>query len=70
MQAGRQKGDVTVGRHLTDTVAGVPNLGPEIFEALLTDSAQDALLVMYLSNLVRAHVALADRLGTAHLPIL
>ncbi len=35
-----------------------------------TLGAQDGMLVMYLSNLVRAHLALADKLGTAALPIL
>ncbi len=33
-------------------------------------AVQDGMLVMYLSNLVRAHLALADKLGTAALPIL
>ena len=31
---------------------------------------QDVLLVMYLANLVRAHVSLADKLGTASIPLL
>jgi hypothetical protein len=32
-------------------------------------SVQDVLLVMYLANLVRTHVALADKLGTQALPL-
>ena len=31
---------------------------------------QDVLLVVYLANLVRAHVALADKLGTASIPLM
>ncbi|KAL3132388.1 hypothetical protein ABBQ32_008957 [Trebouxia sp. C0010 RCD-2024] len=67
---GKQKGDISVGRYLADTCAAVPYIRKEDFEQLLQDNTQDALLVMYLSNLVKAHVALADKLGTAALPIL
>lgn len=37
---------------------------------MLTSSAQDSMLILYLANLVRAHLALSDRLGTASLPLL
>lgn len=70
VQNGKQKGDISVGRYLADTCAAVPYIRKEDFEQLLQDNTQDALLVMYLSNLVKAHVALADKLGTAALPIL
>ena len=70
VQNGKQKGDIHVGRYLADTCAAVPYIRKEDFEQLLQDNTQDALLVMYLSNLVKAHVALADKLGTAALPIL
>ena len=30
----------------------------------------DVLLVMYLSDLIRAHIALADKLGTMQLPLI
>ncbi len=70
VQAGRRKGDLSIGRYIADTVAAVPYISKEEFEQLYQDNTQDALLVMYLSSLVRAHVALADRLGTAALPLL
>ena len=70
VQSGKQKGDINVGRYLADTCAAVPYIRKEDFEQLLQDNTQDALLVMYLSDLVKAHVALADKLGTAALPIL
>ena len=70
MQAGKRKGDVSVGRYLADTVASVPFMSKEELEQMYTDSTQDALLVMYLANLTRAHIALADRLSTAALPLL
>jgi translation initiation factor 3 subunit F len=59
-----------VGRYLADSITGIPKFSSEEFENMLADSAQDSLLVMYLANLVRAHVALADRLGTSSLPLL
>ena len=39
-------------------------------EQLVAGNAQDALLIMYLANLVKAQMALADRLGTAQLPLM
>lgn len=70
VQNGKRKGDLAVGRYLADTCAAVPYVRKEDLEQLVQDNTQDALLVMYLANLVRAHVALADKLGTAALPLL
>ncbi|KAK9820279.1 hypothetical protein WJX72_008550 [[Myrmecia] bisecta] len=67
---GRRKADLAIGRYLADTVAAVPFISKEEFEQLFNDSAQDVMLIMYLSNLVQAQIALADKLGTAALPIL
>ncbi len=36
----------------------------------MQDNMNDVLLVMYLSDLIRAHIALADKLGTMQLPLL
>jgi len=58
------------GRALADALAALPALPPPELAALAADASQDALLVSYLAQLVRAQVALADRLGTAALPIL
>ena len=70
VQAGKKPADISLGRFLADTVTGIPRFEAEEFESMLTDSTQDSLLVMYLSNLVRSHLALADRLGTSTLPLL
>jgi len=58
------------GRALADALAALPALPPAELASLAADASQDALLVSYLAQLVRAQVALADRLGTAALPIL
>jgi len=70
LQSGKSKGDPAIGRLLADTVTSVPRIPPAELERLVADNAQDSLLIMYLANLVRTQLALADRLGTAALPLL
>ncbi|MEW5318882.1 MAG: hypothetical protein WDW38_010066 [Sanguina aurantia] len=67
---GRAKGDPALGTFLSDTLAVVPALPKPEFERLLNDSVQDVMTVSYLANLMRTHTALAERLGTAALPIM
>ena len=59
-----------MGRYLSDTVAMVPHLSQMDFERMFNENVQDVLMVTYLSNLMRAHITLAEKLGTAQLPIL
>lgn len=68
-QEGRRKPDRNIGRYLADTVDAVPQLDREELEKLFHDNVQDVLLVMYLANLVRTHIAVADKLGTQALPL-
>lgn len=70
VQAGKQKPDQAIGRSIAEAVSQVPFISKQDLEQLTNDSAQDVLLIMYLSNLVRTQLALADRLGTAALPLL
>jgi hypothetical protein len=70
VQAGAVQGDPAIGRYLADTLAAVPALEPADFERLFNEGVQDALLLDYLAALVRSQVSLAERLGTAALPIL
>jgi hypothetical protein len=69
-QEGRRKGDPAVGRYIADTLAVVPRFSKLEFERLFSESMQDALMVTYLSNLLRAQIALAEKLGTSQLPIM
>ncbi len=61
---GRVKPDAALGRMLADAVAAVPRLPRGAFDALFNDAVQDVLLVMYLSNLTRTQLSLAERLNT------
>ena len=56
MQEGKREGDPTIGRALADAMAVVPHFSRPDFERLLNDSAQDALMVTYLANLLRTQV--------------
>ncbi|KAG2488313.1 hypothetical protein HYH03_013163 [Edaphochlamys debaryana] len=70
VNSGKVQGDPAIGRYLADTLALVPHLAKPDFERLFNESVQDSMMVTYLSDLLRAHVALAERLGTAALPIM
>ncbi|CAI5494629.1 unnamed protein product [Closterium sp. Naga37s-1] len=62
---GKREVDNEVGRALWDAVAAVPRISSEAFDRLFNNSVQDVLLVLYLANLTRAQLALADKLNTA-----
>lgn len=57
-------------RYLADIIGAVPCSDKQEFKTLFDNSVQDILLVLYLSNLVRSHVALAEKLSTFALPLL
>ena len=61
---GKQKPNAALGRMLADAVAAVPRLPRSAFDSLFNDAVQDVLLLMYLSNLTRTQLQLAERLNT------
>lgn len=67
---GRKKGDPVVGRYLADTMAVVPHFAKETYEHLFNENVQDVMLVDYFATLLRAQIALAEKLGTSQLPLL
>lgn len=69
-QAGKRKGSTAIGRYLAETVAAVPLFSRDDFERMLADQQNDCTLVLFLSKLIQAHLALADKLGTMQLPLL
>ena len=60
--AGRKAATVSMGRFLLDTVAAVPKIDQAKFEQIFNANLQDLLMVVYLSTLTRAQLALAERL--------
>ena len=66
---GKIPADAEIGRYLADTLAAVPRLTRDQFEKLFGDSIQDVLLVMYLSNITKMQLMLAEKLQTPSLLI-
>lgn len=61
--------DAELGRYLADALAAVPRVTRDQFEKLFGDSIQDVLLVMYLSNVTKMQLMLAEKLQTPSLLI-
>ena len=64
---GRTEPDITLGRRIADTLASVPRIDPVVFDSMFNDSLQDLLMVVYLSQLTRTQLAIAEKLTTASL---
>lgn len=67
---GEAEPDAAAAAGLADALAALAPLPAAEVEQLAAGAKQDAMLLLYLSKLVSAHVTLSDRLGTAALPIL
>ena len=63
-QAGRTQPDVAVGRRISDAVTSVPAVDPTVFQKMFGDSVADLLMVVYLSQLARTQLAIAEKLTT------
>jgi len=63
VQAGKVEGDLQVGRGLTQALCSEPVIDINAVEQLCNSSLQDALMVVYLSNLTRTQVAIAEKIN-------
>jgi len=54
-------GDLAVGRGLTSALCSEPVIDASAVEQLCTNSLQDALMVVYLSNLTRTQISIAEK---------
>ena len=57
-----------MGRLLSETVGSIPYLDKDQFERLFNDRLQELLLVLYLAKLVKAQIAMGDKLGMSAPP--
>jgi len=64
VQAGKVAGDLQVGRGLTSALCSEPVIDVEAVENLCTSSLQDALMVVYLSNLTRTQISIAEKINS------
>lgn len=68
-QEKRRPADPAIGRQLAETVASIPHFSKEEFSKMMNEGVQDVMLMMYMANLIKANIALADKLGTTQLPL-
>merc|ERR1712187_419143 len=60
---GKGEGDVAVGRGLTTALCSEPVIDLEALENLCQSSLQDSLMVVYLSNLTRTQISIAEKIN-------
>jgi len=59
---GKLDGDANVGRFLASSISALPKIDPPTLEKMFNNSIQDLLLVVYLANLTRTQLHLAEKL--------
>jgi len=64
VQSGKIQGDLAVGRGLTSALCSEPVIDVEAVQTLVTSSLQDTLMVVYLSNLTRTQITIAEKIHT------
>jgi len=60
--SGKIKPDNKIGRFLWDAVSELPKVEGEAFDKMFNNSIQDVLMVVYLANLTRTQLAIAEKL--------
>jgi translation initiation factor 3 subunit F len=65
---GEVKEDKSIGRALSAVISQAPLVSPQAFDKVFNDSLQDMLMVVYLSKLTRAQLALHEKLYSAFTP--
>jgi len=58
----KASGNSNIGRYLSEAVSSLPRIEPSAFEKMFNNSLQDLLLVVYLANLTRTQLTLAEKL--------
>lgn len=63
VQSGAIKGDKEIGLTISQAIAAIPHLSGAAFEKMFAQNAQDLLMVLYLTNVTRTHLMLADKIN-------
>lgn len=66
VMAGKVEGDKAVGRGLTTAICAEPVIDAEAVENLCHSSLQDALMVVFLSNLTRTQISIAEKINSQY----
>jgi len=62
LQEKKIPGDENIGRAIAHALSAIPTMDAETFERIFNSNVQDLLMIMYLSNLARLQLSLADRI--------
>jgi translation initiation factor 3 subunit F len=60
--AGQTPANNAIGRFLSTTISSLSLIDPASFEKMWNNHLQDLLMVVYLSDLTRTQIALAEKL--------
>jgi len=63
--SGKIAGDPVIGRALNKAISALPNFDTETIDKIFNNNIQDLLMVVYLANLTRTQIALAEKLQKA-----
>jgi translation initiation factor 3 subunit F len=63
VQSGAIKGDRDIGMTIAQAVAVIPHFSGTAFEKMFAQNSQDLLMVLYLTNVTRTHLILADKIN-------
>lgn len=63
--AGELPPDAELGRKVSDTLATVPRIRPDVYDRLFNDALEDLLMVTYLSNITRTQLSVAEKLNAS-----
>mmetsp|Transcript_8298 Transcript_8298/g.14687 ORF Transcript_8298/g.14687 Transcript_8298/m.14687 type:complete len:300 (+) Transcript_8298:206-1105(+) len=61
--AKRREPDHRIGSRIASVVSMVPRIKPDLFAKSFRNNLQDLLMVVYLSNMTRTQLAVAERIG-------
>lgn len=59
---GQEPANNSIGRYLMDTITSIPRIDVNEFDKMFNSHLQDLLMVVYLANLTRTQLAIAERL--------
>merc|ERR1711982_249797 len=66
VRSGKATGDLGVGRGLTTALCAEPVIDVTAVENLCNSSLQDSLMVVYLSNLTRTQISIAEKINAQY----
>lgn len=64
---GKIEGDEEIGRAISQALSSIPRLDVALFDKTFSNSMQDLLMILYLSNFAKSQMALAEKISGLYL---